>query len=101
MKEQFNLCLSCQFCKTISSIFVQSVHKTILFVILHLSISTRAKLGQEVKHTYSSGTLMFLEINDFFACQDNNSLIFMFIEFRRLFASIHKQSYFKDRDGTI
>ena len=32
---------------------------------------------------------MFLKINDFFACQDNN-LFFMFIEFRKLFASIHK-----------
>ena len=31
-------------------------------------------MGQVVKHTYSSGTLMFLKINDFFACQDNNSL---------------------------
>ena len=33
---------------------------------------------------------MFLKINDFFACQGNNSLFFMFIEFRKLFASIHK-----------
>ena len=29
---------------------------------------------------------MFLKINDSFTCQDNN----MFIEFRKLFASIHK-----------
>ena len=32
---------------------------------------------------------MFLKINDFFACQDNNSIFFMFTEFRK-FASIHK-----------
>ena len=86
MKEQFNLCLSCQFCK--------SVHKAVLGVILLNSCiwanSTRAELGQVVKHTYSSGTLMFLNINDFFACQDNNCLFFMFIEFRKLFASNHK-----------
>ena len=44
---------------------------------------------------------MFLKINDFFACQDNASLFFMFIEFRKLSASVHKLSYFKDRDGTI
>ena len=73
---------------------MQSVHKTVLGVILHnsctLANSTRAELGQVVKHTYSSGTSMFLKINDFFACQDNNSSFFMFLEFRKLFASIHK-----------
>ena len=57
---------------------VQSVHKTVLGVILLNSCiwanSTRAELDQVVKHTYSSGTLMFLKINEFFACQDNNSL---------------------------
>ena len=73
---------------------MQSVQKTVLSVILLNSYiwanSTRAELGQVVKHTYSSDTLMFLKINDFFACQDNNSLFFMFIEFRKLFASIYK-----------
>ena len=33
---------------------------------------------------------MFLKINDFFACQVNNSIFFMFIEFGELFASVHK-----------
>ena len=70
------------------------MHKTVLDVImLNFCIranSTRAELGQVVRHTYSSGTLMFLKINDFFACQDNNSLFFLFIESRKLFASIHK-----------
>ena len=74
--------------------FVLSVHKTVLCVILLNSCiwakTTRAELVQVVKPTYSSGTSMFLRINDFFACQDNNSLFFMFIEFRKLFASVHK-----------
>ena len=97
MKEQFNLC--CQFIFSVLQnycvqFFVQSVDKTVLGVIpLHSCIwanSTRAELSQVVKHSYSSGTLMFLKINDFFACQDNNSLFFVFIEFGELFASIHK-----------
>ena len=66
------------FAKLFRPIFVQSVHKTVLSVILLNSCSransTRAELGQVVKHTYSSGTLMFLKLHDFFAFQDNNSL---------------------------
>ena len=42
------------------------------------------------EHTYPSGTSMFLKINDFFAFQDNNSLFSKFIEFRTLFAFVHK-----------
>ena len=33
---------------------------------------------------------MFLKTNDFFVYQVNNSLFFIFFEFRALFASIHK-----------
>ena len=42
---------------------------------------------------------MFLKINDFYVFLDNNILFFMFIELRKLFASIDKQHSFKCLGG--
>ena len=82
LKQQFNLCVSWQFCKNhASKLFVQSVHKAAFNVILLNSNirlnSTRAELCQVVKNTHSLDTLAF---------QDEDSLFSMLIELRKSFA---------------
>ena len=61
MKEQFNLCLSTQFCKYIASNFLCNLctrQYPVSFCLIPASEqTTSAELSQVVKHTYSSGTL--------------------------------------------